>query len=699
MSIEQTWQRIHRFAAEHAPSIVDSLSGPASDADLAALQALELPVPESLLASLRIHDGEHDDSWGELLAGGGRLLGAAAIVATRDMLEDALRDFKPEFPGYYPDAAEPMGIGPVRPLTHSPAWLPIIDLNGDVTWFLDFDPADGGVPGQVIRVDAESSEWVVCAESWDAFLQAYADALESGAIEIEDGEPAGESPWPPLDRLPRLQPPALDVDGLFAVGHAGRWDVAAAVLQRHPLPIGAADRARIDAHAMLQAGDVEAAIAALDVLRGLGEERADDTLLRISLLDDEADAANIMAELGQAIERADDPRLRAERARQWQRMSGTPPFEASHAEAMRWLASPPGQQHAATCIERAVADYRAALAMDDRIGWQFSLARCLLDAEQWDAAEAEYSALLKRIEDSDVDDAIKEGPLEDASHGLQQAQSREVEDPSDMLDTLKQLLGAFGDSDRADSLRSMLGELEETSGSLRELEAAERAELDADPDSTDRRARHVAEQIARHHADTPERFAPFDATALDADTRRFHDRAQRELEALGYRHLADVEPLRNTEASGNRVMMRLLVSADASSVAASWQLANAFTTMEVVELESLLPDGRVLITNNSGAANPFESPAEIHVEALPVGTATARIDSAHRLRLGHHPAACPLADLDAILALQERLRLTKREFARRRGWVSDAELRSMLGGSYVELGEAVRRHLGMLLPV
>ena len=97
--------------------------------------------------------------------------------------------------------------GPVRPTVGSAGAVLVGDMNGDVHWFLDLDPAPGGRPGQVVRVDVECSSWVVLAASWTDLLVRYAEDLElhaaspdSSPLEIDqDHGPACEWGSTPTD--------------------------------------------------------------------------------------------------------------------------------------------------------------------------------------------------------------------------------------------------------------------------------------------------------------------------------------------------------------------------------------------------------------------------------------------------------------------------------------------------------------------
>jgi cell wall assembly regulator SMI1 len=698
-SIAGLWRRIHAWAEAHAPAMLEDLSASADAADLAALRALDLPIPEALLASLAEHDGEDESSWGKFLAGGGRLLSARGIVAHRQMLAEVQASLRAglALSGVDLEDDSGTGIGPVRALNGHERWLPIIDLNGDVTWYLDFDPLLGGAIGQVIRVDLEGTEWVVCAPSFAAFLADYADALEAGRIGVEDGELVGESPWPPLTALPAFAPGRLDRAALEQLVAAGRSDIALELAARMSPPLRDDERLRLEARAAHQQGDLKLALAALEQLRQLGQEGEDDLWLRLEALDAHGRDSDIMAELGLAIPRFDSARLWHRRAELQRKLAESPPFKASAKKAMAWLASPAGQQHAAVARERAVADLRAALARDDRDDWQLDLGECLLDAERWDEAEAVFAALAERIEAGERSGADNEDHLEQALEGVERAQRRGEGESEEMLQSIDDLLALVGgaDGELPEALKEMVG-LRDQFAQLMQAERSEKAERAAAPSRLDVDAARIAEQLAQRHRDLPERYVAFDPPLADKKALRHYDRAQAALEALGYRLLADVEPLRNTEMSGQRVLLRLLLSADQAVVAAVWRVANAFTAVEAIELESWLEDGSVLLTGNTGSANPFEAPTGILQECLPQGTNAKQLEDVHRRRLGAR-AARPLPDMAAVTALQEAQRQLKREHARRAGWVSESELRGLLGASYAELAPRVRAELQRLI--
>lgn len=63
----------------------------------------------------------------------------------------------------------------VRRFTCGRDRLPIAQFNGNVWIFLDFDPAPGGVAGQVIQVDLEALNWYWLADSFEHLLEELVD--------------------------------------------------------------------------------------------------------------------------------------------------------------------------------------------------------------------------------------------------------------------------------------------------------------------------------------------------------------------------------------------------------------------------------------------------------------------------------------------------------------------------------------------
>jgi cell wall assembly regulator SMI1 len=184
--VAEAWARVEAGLGRVLPASVPRLGTPAAvEAIDAAEAALDVSLPPDFRASLRIHNGT---TWPD----GVRPPSPVPLDCLHDTdgIVEATRMWRdnhhpdpnwddPEVWAYLVDDGNHLFLnGPVRPIVGSPGAVVVGDMNGDVTWFLDFDPAPGGTPGQVVRVDVELSTWDVLAPSWTQLLIRYAEDLE-----------------------------------------------------------------------------------------------------------------------------------------------------------------------------------------------------------------------------------------------------------------------------------------------------------------------------------------------------------------------------------------------------------------------------------------------------------------------------------------------------------------------------------------
>ena len=197
VNINALWARLEAWGRDNAPNMLEDLNPGASDEELGDLQtALDRELPETFLQSLKLHNGESDGWPCKVFADMGAYLPCSQIVENWQMRVQIAGQVGDDFSAE--ERAEQIrdGIifvdGPVSPAAFNAGWIPIMDSNGDVFWALDYAPAEGGVPGQVIQVDLEGCDWKVVATSFDELLDAYVAALEAGEYRIEEGQPTQE---------------------------------------------------------------------------------------------------------------------------------------------------------------------------------------------------------------------------------------------------------------------------------------------------------------------------------------------------------------------------------------------------------------------------------------------------------------------------------------------------------------------------
>jgi len=178
--MQQELDYIHAWLQQHAPQTLESLNPPASAAEIAAVErATGQILPDALKQFLAVHDGENgisnDAFWGDFNI----MLSCQGIIeqyALDQEIGQQLYDPEMETVRRWREQVSKKIIfilGAVKPLTLHPKWIPITNMNGDVMRYLDFDPATGGVAGQIIEVDPENCVYQVIARSFEELLQRY----------------------------------------------------------------------------------------------------------------------------------------------------------------------------------------------------------------------------------------------------------------------------------------------------------------------------------------------------------------------------------------------------------------------------------------------------------------------------------------------------------------------------------------------
>lgn len=193
----------------------------------------------------------------------------------------------------------------------------------------------------------------------------------------------------------------------------------------------------------------------------------------------------------------------------------------------------------------------------------------------------------------------------------------------------------------------------------------------------------------------------------------FYDRVKRELEALGFRWLRDVEDLTLSRVyPENRTFVRVMVDDGAAIRAGAFHLrprgglAGLFSAIgviprhvHVVELVTELPRGRFLVTAPTRGLDRLDPPPEASVDRLPPGTPIKALVEHHRRRIQEHlrrdPAHAPveMATFDAVMASVQRGHLVAAAYRQKIGRLSKDELERMTGAPLDDEEEAMLREV------
>jgi len=175
----------------------------------------------------------------------------------------------------------------------------------------------------------------------------------------------------------------------------------------------------------------------------------------------------------------------------------------------------------------------------------------------------------------------------------------------------------------------------------------------------------------------------------------YYDRTQHQLEALGYRFLADEENVTLRQRTGVRVFNRLLLSSDQTTMTELYHFIPKFTLrmlgakpVKVLGFETWFSDGCFVVTNNAELSGKLDSPPAIDALRLPAGTGCDLLLPAHQRRVARHLAGHPgvtpvkIAGLAGYRKAQDEQQRIKSEFRKRVG-LTKAELERFAEGKDV----------------
>ena len=176
------WERIERWLADNAPEVLSSLQPGATDDAISETEAfLDVTFPIDVRNSYGIHDGQTSDGPG--LFDGWEFLSLDAIRYHWSIWKELLDDNALSRSESQPD-------GPIRNDWWNPKWIPLTYDGSGNHHCLDLSPAPGGDVGQIIMMWHDAPTRSIVANSLRAWLEQFAQDLETGAYVYSDEENA-----------------------------------------------------------------------------------------------------------------------------------------------------------------------------------------------------------------------------------------------------------------------------------------------------------------------------------------------------------------------------------------------------------------------------------------------------------------------------------------------------------------------------
>ncbi|HEU5284022.1 MAG TPA: tetratricopeptide repeat protein [Burkholderiales bacterium] len=463
---------------------------------------------------------------------------------------------------------------------------------------------------------------------------------------------------------------------------------------------------------------VDKALADLEHLLRLAPEDPELLVARGRLCVEAERYEQALSDFTRALsERPERAEWYAERAEVYRAMGFENPCGASGLPPLGFAVHPLGFAYHAEYMRKAADDYAAAFEREPDIAYLLQRAAVCQTGEMWERARETYErvAALARAgragETAEENERIREQAEKGIARSDRQGQGM-VEELHSTMRAVADGLDAAGGKE-AKRLRAAFDAygktLEELTQPADEDEAAQWRAA----------AVEVVDNLWHAIREPDHEYATAELRDYRHLDRRFYERSRTALEKLGFRWVADREPLHNTRITGTRVLMRFMLSDDRRTGAAIYQvqakrpvwyqylllrlLRHWVPDQRVIEMETEFADGCFCVTNNLGGGHGFLSPPEIDMEQLGRNASAEQLLECHATRVRSYKAQHgPMTEvafrgLDDVLASQARQLELKRRFRRSIGGVTDAELRSLTGAFYAKIAPFVREELARRL--
>ncbi|HJU39427.1 MAG TPA: tetratricopeptide repeat protein [Tahibacter sp.] len=363
-----------------------------------------------------------------------------------------------------------------------------------------------------------------------------------------------------------------------------------------------------------------------------------------------------------------------------------------------------GVAYARADLEAALRDYALCARIDGTHRYLLRMASVLHDLGRYDDALAQYDAALRLVPpDSPYRQHIVEMRARSENGGAGER---------DEMATMLEGLIAKGDRNLADDqvATALLGAARAVRGG-QNLGDAIAARVSESPD--DFLAANIAEQILNVAFEHPPELLDVDPATFPAFQRQYAARQRKALEAAGARHVAYAEATGMTPTLGQRVMIGLYAGANGDGGIATFAMkpkwpglvgflmlffTGKWKVHSLTECVTLFDDDAYLNTQYE-SISPFGYGGKIDIERLPRSTSVAALVARHAQRVdayrqAHpHARALPTASLADADANWRRGQAIKRAYRRSIGYVTDAELRTLLGAHYDRFADKVRGKL------
>jgi tetratricopeptide (TPR) repeat protein len=368
-----------------------------------------------------------------------------------------------------------------------------------------------------------------------------------------------------------------------------------------------------------------------------------------------------------------------------------------------------GMHYSRSTLERALADFQACyrISGEPRHGLRF--AGLLHDLARFDEALAAYDQVLAAMPADDPRRAyIQEMRARSENNG-----AGEREQMARLLES--SLSDQDGDRSLADdaAAQAILSAAAAVRGG-KSVSSALEARISDDPDQM--MANNIAMQILNVAHEPPPGLVAVDASTFPSYQRKYSARQKAQLLKLGLRHIADAEAKALTRTLGQRVLISFFADDSGEIGIACFALkpkwpgllgflvllfSGKWKATEMTECVSQFDDGTHLSTQYA-SASPFQYAAPVYVEKLPRSASLTELVTRHSGRVAEYRRAQPEAQaLRAfdLAGMEQRWiegQQAKKAYRSSIGYVTDTELRGLLGAHYDRFARKVLAQIEVL---
>ena len=177
MNMQEIWRRIETCLKTNASQVFNTLQSGVSDEQIQELEEfLSIKLPEDVKSSYRIHNGQIGYDCGLMEAS--EFLSLERIknewIVWKELLDSGT---------FQREDGQDQGSEPEKGICNvwwSPQWIPLTYDGCGNHYCLDLNPSEEGTMGQIITMWHDDPERKIVAASFQAWLEKYAEGLESG---------------------------------------------------------------------------------------------------------------------------------------------------------------------------------------------------------------------------------------------------------------------------------------------------------------------------------------------------------------------------------------------------------------------------------------------------------------------------------------------------------------------------------------